>query len=91
METSDKNSKIFRVISNLRNDLEYVINAHFEGKKIILFCAVIDESDGSCDRLYYVSDKIDGARVLGEIELFRKDILDNLVSGDFDIDLYEEI
>lgn len=78
-------------IRDFHKDLDYVIDAYSRGKKVLLFCVIADEDTRSCERLYYVSDRIGGTQALGEIELFKKDILDNLMLGEGDIDYYEDL
>ena len=77
-------------IINFNQDCEYIKKAHSHGMKIALCCIILDKSDKATDRLYYVSDKIEGARLLGEIELWKMDIIENLVIGDDEIDHYED-
>ena len=89
-DDSDKLRKRIRKIINFNRDCEYIKKAHNQGKKIALCCIILDKNDKTIERMYYVSDKIEGARLLGEIELWKKDLIDNLVIGDDEVDHYED-
>ena len=86
----DKIGKQIRKILNFHGDCDYIKKAHSTGKKIALCCIILDEGDKTTERLYYISEKIEGARLLGEIELWKADLIGNLVIGDDEIDSYEE-
>ena len=87
----DKFRKRIRKIINFDRDCEYIKKAHGRGKKIALCCIILDKNHKTTDRMYYVSDKIEGARLLGEIELWKRDIIENLAIGEDDIDHYEDL
>lgn len=84
-----KIKRMYRKVDNFEKDLKHINDCSKEGKKIVLSCVVFDDDDNAIDRLYYISDYVEGARVLGEIELFKRDIVENLVLGDDEIDSYE--
>ena len=74
----------------LEDDFMYIKESFKQGKKIALCCVIMDQNDKTTDRLYLISDDIEGARMLGETELWKKDLIDNFILGEGEIDYYKD-
>lgn len=79
-----------RKMKDLENDFMYIKESFKQGKKIALCCVITDQNDKTTDRLYLISDDIEGARILGETELWKKDLIDNFVFGKGEMDYYTD-
>lgn len=77
-------------IQDLEENFAYIKESFEKGKKIALCCVIIDEDDKTTDRMYLISDEVEGARMLGETELWKKDLIDNFVLGKGEINMYKD-
>jgi len=73
----------------LENDIEYILDSVKNGKKIALCCILFnDNKNKNCERLYHLSHTMPASYVLGEIELWKMDIQENMVLDQNEINKY---
>ena len=78
-------------LENVIEDINYVKNCVKKGKKLALCCIVFDDKTKRIERLYNLTHNMPANILLGEIELWKMDIRDNMVFGKNEIDSYFRI
>ena len=76
-------------MTELVEDIEYILKNVQKGRKIALCCILFnDDGHRACERLYHLSHEMPLSNILGEIEMWKMDIRENTFLGGNEINSY---
>ena len=79
-------------MNEIEENLDYILRSKREGRRIVFCCILFnDQLHKECERLYYLSNEMPASYILGEIELWKMDIQENMIFGQNQIDGYTRI
>ena len=76
-------------MNDIEENLEYILKKVKEGRKMA-YCVVLlpDKKYNECERLYGLSHEMPASHILGEIEMWKLDVVENMVSSENEINGY---
>ena len=75
-------------MKEIKRDIDYIKKAYENGKTVMYCCVIVDKKKKNVQRLYLLSGNMPLNIVLGEIEMWKLDIMDNTEFGKNEIDSY---
>jgi len=75
-------------MENIEKNIDYVKQSIRREGKVALCCILFGTNDREKERIYYLSHSIPASHLLGEIEMWKMDIQDNLMFDKDEIECY---
>jgi len=73
-------------MKEIKEDIDYIKKAYENGKTVMYCGVIIDKKKKNIERLYLLSDGMPLNIVLGEIEMWKLDMLENIEIGKNEVD-----